>query len=435
MATARWADPQFKALSPAAQRLVLERDDPAFAALSPKAKQLVIQRGAQSQPPSDLMGQAQARGNWFSEANRETSNREAVTDYWRKRDLTKGARHVVEPLGMIAGGVASIPAAIASGPFAPAVVAGGEALGYAGAKKGMDAVEALLGLREQPTLSEIPGDIGTGLAISGGGALVGKGIGATSNAVRRTVFPGAGAEARKLSELARRLEVPLTPATTKQTKPISQVEHALRITPSSAGTMERFDRRTLDALTKTRDDLLRRQGDIPSIGDLGEQVKQSAIRESQVRHGIAQQKFARAKPPSAGPIATPGTTDYAERELARMAEPPATNLSGDVKKELSQFATKPGEPPVVVNRAGFLGKPEVVSPGTPPQRPMFEWERLTNKRAELNALQKAENPAWKLGATGARGMQTPAGRIYGELKTNLSRCAAIRCASQLVGHH
>ncbi len=86
------------------------------------------------------------------------------------------ARPVLEAGGTIAGAALAVPASVAAGPAAPAVVAGGGGLGYAAGSNLADILEQTLGLQEAKSvmeeLAELPREVAVGASYELGGQLI-----------------------------------------------------------------------------------------------------------------------------------------------------------------------------------------------------------------------------------------------------------------------
>ena len=104
---------------------------------------------------------------------------EAVPQAQVLKELAKPEvfRPVLEAGGLAAGAVLAAPAALAAGPFAPAVEAGAATLGYAAGAQLADIAESLLGVREPQTVieevKEIPSDLMRGAYYELGGRSIG----------------------------------------------------------------------------------------------------------------------------------------------------------------------------------------------------------------------------------------------------------------------
>lgn len=103
----------------------------------------------------------------------------------RRRRIMRMLRPAAEMTGAMVGGAVGL----AGGPFAPATSAFGVGLGLAGAKQGMDALEAALGISEDQGLAEQARkalwDVGTGTAYAMGGQVVAKGISAGAESLAK----------------------------------------------------------------------------------------------------------------------------------------------------------------------------------------------------------------------------------------------------------
>ena len=86
-------------------------------------------------------------------------------------------RPILEAGGLVVGGALVAPAALAAGPFAPAVGVGGAAVGFTVATKAADIAEAALGVREPISViqevKEIPEDLFRGVKYELGGRAIG----------------------------------------------------------------------------------------------------------------------------------------------------------------------------------------------------------------------------------------------------------------------
>ena len=102
---------------------------------------------------------------------------EAAVSGITPEEIAAVARPVLEAGGLAVGGVLAAPAAIASGPFAPAVEAAGATLGYAAGAQLADVAESLLGVREPQSVidevQEIPSDLIRGAKFELGGRSIG----------------------------------------------------------------------------------------------------------------------------------------------------------------------------------------------------------------------------------------------------------------------
>lgn len=110
--------------------------------------------------------------------------------------VAERARPYFEGTGAVVGGAIALPAAAASGPFAPAVEAGGVAGGYFTGAQAASALEEFAGVKPAPSLvnklAEVGQDVKAGLYTGFGGPIASKAIGGTINVLGKVAKPVLG---------------------------------------------------------------------------------------------------------------------------------------------------------------------------------------------------------------------------------------------------
>jgi len=169
-------------------------------------------------------------------------------------------RPLLEIGGMAAGTAVGAPLAAIPGPgtAGAALLTGG---GYAAGKRAADIFgEKVLGIPgPRRTLAseakEVPVDVLSGGTMELGGQLLGKGVQAAGKTMIAP-YRGMTEESRGVVEIAKKHDVPLTPAEITRSRPLALTESALSFTPGSSGVMQRARFKQLERMTELREDLL-----------------------------------------------------------------------------------------------------------------------------------------------------------------------------------
>lgn len=122
--------------------------------------------------------------------------------------ISRTVRPFAEMGGMAAGSIVSAPAAVASGPLAPAVMVAGEGSGYAIGKGAADLLDQAMGLKQPLSLGEqaieTGKDVLTGGAYSMGGQIagpvIGKGVELTGKVIKPVLGRASGAGTESITQ-------------------------------------------------------------------------------------------------------------------------------------------------------------------------------------------------------------------------------------------